>query len=84
MSNTFFYYKVSYFSDLDNTMKEDDGIIFVGFGKFCDAVAEVADQYGEETIESIYINCIDTDTTCLTLADLKDFLGRLNPSKEEN
>lgn len=83
MNKVFFYYKVSYFNEFENIMKEDNGIIFIEFGKFCDAVAEVADQYGEETIESIYVQCIDTDTICLTLTDLKDFLDRLNPSKEE-
>lgn len=82
MSNTFFYYKVSYFDDDEGVMKEDEGITFAESGKYCDAVAEVADYYGEETIETIYIQYIDVDTSCLTLTNLRKFLGRLNLTKE--
>jgi hypothetical protein len=84
MGSSFFYYKVSYYSGSDNSIKEDEGITFVESGKYCDAVAKIVDCYGEGFIETLYIQYIDSDITCITLAGFKNLLERLNSTKEEN
>lgn len=82
MSDTFFYYKISYFDDDEGVMKEDEGITFTESGKYSDAVVKIADYYGEENLETVYIQYIDVDIPCLTLDSLREFLGKLNLQKE--